>query len=142
MFTKKYLIIVLGVFIVFLTSCTNSNNKKPLNPNGDSELALLMRMMNDSVSTMKELVQLGKLPEKFPEAFLKIHTATPTDPTVKTEEFEAFADSYVEGLKQLYNSSPSELKTNYNSLVQRCINCHQVSCPGPIKAIKKLKIES
>ncbi|MGE0637126.1 MAG: hypothetical protein AB7G44_11790 [Bacteroidia bacterium] len=123
-----------------LFQCKNSSDK-PLNPNGDSELALLMRMMNDSTASVKELVEQGKLPEKFPEAFLKIHTAKPTDPTVKTEEFETFADSYVEGLKQLYQSSPSELQTNYNSLVQRCINCHQSVCPGPIKAIKKLKIE-
>ncbi len=125
---------------LFLVQCKNASDK-PLNPNGDSELALLMRMMNDSTASVKELVEQGKLPEKFPEAFLKIHTAKPTDPTVKTEEFEAFAASYVEGLKQLYQSSPSELETNYNSLVQRCINCHQSVCPGPIKAINKLKIE-
>lgn len=127
---------------IFFTQCNNASDKKPLNPNGDSELALLMRMMNDSTASIKELVIQGKLPDKFPEAFLKIHTATPTDSTVKTEEFEAFAASYVEGLKQLYQSSPSELETNYNSFVQRCINCHQSVCPGPVKAIKKLKIEN
>lgn len=127
---------------LFLTQCNNIREEGPLNPNGDSELALLMRMMNDSTASIKEYVKQGKLPDKFPEAFLKIHTATPTDLSVKTEEFEVFAASYVEGLKQLYNSSPSELEINYNSLVQRCINCHQSSCPGPIKAIKKLKIEN
>lgn len=141
-FLKKSVvpIFISVMLITFLSKCKGVGDK-PLNPNGDSELALLMRMMNDSTASVKELVMQGKLPEKFPEAFLKIHTATPTDPTVKTEEFEAFADSYVEGLKQLYQSSPSELETNYNSLVQRCINCHESVCPGPIKAINKLKIE-
>ncbi len=140
-FVGKISLFFLAAFVsLFLFQCKNTSDK-PLNPNGDSELALLMRMMNDSTASIKELVKQGKLPEKFPEAFLKIHTAKPTDPTVKTEEFEAFAASYVEGLKQLYQSSPSELETNYNSLVQRCINCHQSVCPGPIKAIKKLKIE-
>ncbi len=127
---------------LFLTQCNNIREGNPLNPNGDSELALLMRMMNDSTASIKEYVKQGKLPEKFPEAFLKIHTAKPTDPTVKTEEFEAFANNYIDGLRQLYQSSPNELKANYNSLVQRCINCHQSSCPGPIKTIKKLKIEN
>ena len=138
---KISLVFLAAFFSLFLFQCKNASDK-PLNPNGDSELALLMRMMNDSTAAIKELVAQGKLPDKFPEAFLKIHTAKPTDQTVKTEEFEAFAASYVEGLKQLYHSSPSELETNYNSLVQRCINCHQSVCPGPIKAIKKLKIEN
>lgn len=142
MSNPKFLVFFAIALLVLFSHCRNtSENDKSLNPNGDSELALLMRMMADSTASLKEIVKQGKLPERFPEAFLKIHSAIPTDPTVKTPEFEAFAASYVEGLNQLYNSSPDDIRINYNSLVQRCVNCHQASCPGPVKRIKKLFLE-
>jgi len=143
------------VFIIAMNSCSADKNNgniessdlancttiAPRNPNGNSELAILMRAMLDSSSSLKASIKQGKLPEKFPDAFLKIHTATPTDPTVKTPQFDAFAASYVEGLNQLYNSAPEDYESNYNSLVQRCANCHRAVCPGPLKAINKLWIE-
>lgn len=119
------------------TACVT---KKPLNPNGDSELALLMRSMYDSAASVKELIKQGKLPDKFPEAFLKIHTATPTDSTVRTVEFTAFANDYINGLNTLHSSPKEKLLSNYNMLVQKCVNCHQAVCPGPIQRINKLKL--
>ncbi len=104
-------------------------------------MATVKRAMADSTTSWKEMVKQGKLPEKFPEAFLKIHTATASDSMMKSPGFDALATSYVEGLNLFYQSSPSELKTNYNSLVQRCINCHNSHCPGPLKRIKKLVME-
>lgn len=141
--TKIISAFLFAAALIIAAACNNTTNcEKPLNPNGDSELALLMRLMNDSTAALKKQILDGKMPEKFPEAFLKIHTATPTDPNIKNEEFDAFATSYTEGLKQLYESSPEDLKSNFNNLVQRCINCHQSVCPGPVKAIKKLAIEN
>ena len=117
------------------TSCTSS---KPLNPNGDSELALLMRNMTTSTSCLKELIKQGKLPDKFPEEFLKIHKAIPTDSAVKGAVFDALASSYLNGLNELYKSPKEELTIHYNAVVQRCVDCHREFCPGPIKAINKL----
>ena len=120
------------------TSCVKT---KSLNPNGDSELALLMRHMYDSLNSMNTLIKNGGMPSKFPESFLKTHTAKPTTSTTKLESFDAFADDYITTLRLLYNSPKADLNKNYNSLVQKCANCHEASCPGPLKKIYKLKLD-
>ncbi|HEX8515203.1 MAG TPA: hypothetical protein VF868_03315 [Bacteroidia bacterium] len=120
---------------------STANCAKPLNPNGDSELAMLMREMMSSASTLKEMIKQGTLPKEFPEEFLKIHTAQPTDSETKKASFEGFADNYISNLQALYNSPKEDLKRNYNAVVNACASCHSQHCPGPLKAINKLKIE-
>lgn len=143
---------------MLLAQCSNNNEKqsgekaktesatcvaKPLNPNGDSELALLMREMKSSSESLKEKI---KQPfqewkgEKFPEEFLKIHTAQPTDSETKKASFDGFANSYITNLQTLYQSPKEELTKNYNAVITSCANCHSEHCPGPLSAIKKLKI--
>lgn len=117
-----------------------SCSKAPLNPNGDSELALLMREMLDSAKSFKEMIKAGKVPDKFPEAFLKIHTAKPTDNETKKSSFDGYADGYLSSLKNLASSGTSNAKLNYNAVVQACENCHSEHCPGPLSAIRKLKL--
>lgn len=141
----KYKVLLCFSFlsIIFLfVQCSHSAEKKPLNPNGDSELALLMRNMNTSTSSLKELIKQGKLPDRFPEEFLRIHKAVPTDSTVKGPVFDAFASNYLNGLNELYKSPKEQLSVNYNAVVQRCVDCHRQFCPGPIKAINKLTLEN
>ena len=118
------------------TSCT----KKPLNPNGDSELALLMRKMKGSSESLREKIKQGTLPEKFPEEFLKIHTAKPTDSETKKASFDGFANNYIDNLQLLFHSPKEDLTKNYNAVITACANCHSEHCPGPLKAINKLKI--
>lgn len=119
-----------------LASCT-----KPVNPNGDSELAVLMREMMSSAGNLKEMIKQGNLPDKFPEEFLKIHTAKPTDSDTKKASFDGFADNYISNLHALYSSPKEELTQNYNAVINACASCHSQHCPGPLKAINKLKIE-
>jgi cytochrome c556 len=147
---------VLVVFALSLANCDGGAKKeeaekaeadsiascaKPVNPNGDSELALLMRDMMHSASNLREMVKQGNLPDKFPEEFLKIHTAQPTDSETKKASFEDFADNYISNLQALYNSPKQDLTKNYNAVVNACASCHSQHCPGPLKAINKLKIE-
>jgi hypothetical protein len=122
------------------TDSTNCEKPKPLNPNGDSELALLMRKMMHTSESLKEMIKQGNLPKKFPEEFLAIHTAKPTDSETKKASFDGFASSYVSNMKTLYASPKEELTKNYNAVVTACVNCHSEHCPGPLKAINKLKI--
>jgi hypothetical protein len=119
---------------------TNCEKPKPLNPNGDSELALLMRKMMHTSESLKEMIKQGNLPKAFPEEFLTIHTAKPTDSETKKASFDGFASSYVSNMKTLYASPKDELTKNYNAVVTACVNCHSEHCPGPLKAINKLKI--
>jgi len=154
---NKFSLFLLAVFFVLLLaecgqpkekeagvkeaqSDTTICKKKPINPNGDSELALLMREMLHSSESLKEQIKKGNLPEKFPEAFLKIHTAKPTDADTKHDSYDAFATNYIDNLQLLYKSPKAELTKNYNAVITACISCHSDHCPGPIKTIEKLKI--
>lgn len=146
------------ILITLLISCGNNTAEKektsekkdsgtcavPIvgnNPNGSSELSQLMRKMQSSVQSLKEMIEKGELPAKFPEEFLKIHTAQPTDSETKKESFNAFADAYLQNLKTLYSSSKEDIKGNYNAVINACESCHGEHCPGPLRAIRKLKLQ-
>ncbi len=153
---KFPLVIVSGLFIFFLAKCgepkdknqtetvkTDSTScvKKSVNPNGDSELALLMREMRANAENLKKQIKKGEITDKFPEAFSKIQTATPTDADTKHDSYNAFARNYIFNLQELYKSPKTELTKNYNAVINSCLSCHSDHCPGPIKTIKKLLIE-
>jgi len=124
--------------------CPVAQEKKPgkiSNPNGDSELALLMREMYDSLYSYKNLLADGRFPAGFPERFLKIHTARPTEELTDSLVYHAFASDYVSGLNYFYEQKEQNLKSNYNSLVLKCANCHENYCPGPLDKIRKLNIK-
>jgi cytochrome c556 len=118
-------------------SCTS----KSVNPNGSSELSLLMRKMLHTSESLKEMIKEGNLPKEFPEEFLKIHTAKPTDSETKKASFDGYAENYLSNLHTLYNSPKTELTSNYNAVINSCVSCHTEHCPGPLKAINKLKIQ-
>lgn len=155
---NKFFIIISFVCIaLFLVQCKQSGDKnveavlaekdsasctatKSLNPNGDSELSVLMRNMVHSSESLKELIKQGKLPDQFPEEFLKIHTAKPTDSNTKKASFDGFASLYVSNMQTLFKSPKEELTTNYNAVISTCVSCHTEHCPGPLKKIKQLSI--
>ena len=110
-------------------------------PNKDSELALLMREMWDDSDLMKQSILEGEMPQDFREKFVKIHSAIPTDPDVKTADFKVMGDALVESMTKIQNSEKKDLITNFNLMVINCVACHQVHCPGPIVKIKKLEIK-
>ena len=120
-------------------TCDKPITKHPINPNGDSELALLMRDMFEESDSLKQRVVDGKQLTGL-KKYQDIHSAIPTDPTVTGPVFEAFADAYVNSIKAL---EPSDSATvfNFNHMVDKCMNCHTEFCPGPKKRIKKLYIQ-
>lgn len=157
-FKTKFILFSFISCLGLLTQCNSSNEQelkrasevedsvncdtKSLNPNGDSELALLMRAMMKNSDSLRMQVMQGKLPEKFPEMFLSIHTAKPTDSETKKASFNAYADNYISMLQKLYQSDSKNLNENYNAVIEACASCHSEHCPGPLKAINKLKLSS
>lgn len=109
-------------------------------PNDDSELAWLMRSMYDDGEKMKLAVQNKQLPEDFRKKFKNIHTATPTDASVKGEVFDTSAKAFLQTLDKFYTEKENQVE-NFNIVVNACVACHQNYCPGPIKKIKKLAIK-
>ncbi|MCB0400753.1 MAG: hypothetical protein KDD41_01600 [Flavobacteriales bacterium] len=118
-----------------------TTNISPVNPNGDSELALVMRNLYFEADSLKKRIMdhNGNVSDEFIEQLQRVHTATPTDPTVKTDEFKAYNELLINQAKALQEADSNRTEI-FNQLVNRCIDCHQVVCPGPIKRIKKLTI--
>lgn len=146
--------ILLGCFLAsFFIACSGNDKQaeesceadelevSAINPNGDSELALLMRQLFYDADTLKQLIvnNEGNVSDEFIAELEKIHSAIPTDPTVKTPEFIAFNNLMISEAKALKENTENKSEA-FNRFVNRCIDCHQMVCPGPIKRIKKLKI--
>lgn len=112
------------------------------NPNGDSELAILMRTMFEEGEKIKTQIVSGEgnISPEYIEMIEKCHTAVPTDPDVKTEEFTAFNNLLsIEANKLLIPET--DIKAGFNEMVNRCMDCHDTFCPGPMKRIRKLYIK-
>lgn len=152
MVTKKNISIV-GVLVILMLSVIiscgktalkeNKEDKKaPLNPNGDSELAIVMRTMMQSGKTMKEEIETGKPISKYPEEIKTITTAKPTEGMIEDRNvFNGLANYYVTSLDSVYLTG-ADTKKQFNNMVKSCVDCHQSYCQGPIPAIKQLYISS
>lgn len=104
-------------------------------------MAALMLLMYETNAQNKQLILEGKQPKKFPEEFLKIHTAQLTDLTDRTADFKTFSDFYLSNLQEVFDSPSDSLIIKHNATVTSCIACHQTTCIGPIPKIKKLLIQ-
>ena len=124
------------ILLALTISC--SNKPGSLNPNGDSELALLMReMYKDGMKTKQQLLD-GKQPEVHVK-YKQIHTAKATESlNITPTDFKSFAVAY-EAAVDTFIASPSSNKVGaYQSMVNACMNCHKIVCPGPRVKIKHL----
>ncbi len=111
-----------------------------INPNGQSELAIMMRQMQGHLNSIKESAIAGTISGQIPEFLNEIHTANPTDSSMVDGEFGARSDEYIAVVKELYSSKSENQKIAYNAVVAKCQSCHEHYCPGPLVVIKKMYI--
>lgn len=136
-------LLLMNVVLLFVLGCADEKScdkpkQRPINPNGNSELALLMRDMFTESDSLKQLVMNGETLSGL-RKYQEIHSAIPTDSTVRGPVFEAFAQNYIASIKALETSDSASV-FNFNHMVDQCMNCHTEFCPGPKKRIKKLYI--
>ena len=110
------------------------------NPNGTSELAVLMREMQACSNHAKEDIKVGKSPAAYPSGFDKIYTAKISDGMSKSDYYKSFADLYIMAVKNYASSVPAQRIETYNNMVSACLACHSQHCPGPVPVIKKMII--
>jgi len=138
--TFKTIICLLSLYILAIACSDNasSKTKKPLNPNGDSELAILMRTMFDELQIMKTQIvnEEANIINLDHEKILSAHATEPEK--ANSDEYKAFAAAYLNTLKSI-NDVPANLRQEqFSNLVTNCMSCHKALCPGPIVKIKKL----
>jgi|TARA_B110000261_G_C13096821_1_gene362272 hypothetical protein len=149
MFRKKIIFLTLFFFTI---SCTEKIEKKtkPLNPNGDSELALIMRELQVNTSIIKDEIEKeyfdpnAKINNDYFKQLVKerfkLNTAQQSDENLKsTNTYSNFAATYNYSVSNFLNNKITT--KNYNNMINNCISCHQQFCLGTIATINKLKIK-
>ena len=112
-----------------------------VNPNGSSELSLLMRDMQKYTNQAKADLKAGKTPASFPADFNKLFTAIISENNSKSEFYNQFGELYISSVKNYASSSTENRVETYNNMVNACLACHSQHCPGPGPVIKKMKVE-
>ncbi len=143
---KKIFLLFIIITIFGCSSTTKECENIQINPNGESELALVMRALyTNTLDIKKELftntdttiTNLNSINlEEFKINYNSLHTSKPTDLNLRIDgKYKRFADTYINSSKNFINNSSKE---NYNSMVNNCIQCHEQFCLGAIKKIQKL----
>ena len=137
---KKACILFSLAALILYQGCSSDNPKNPkqLNPNGDSELALLMRdMYTDGMLTKQQI--LDGTPPEVHVKYHQIHTAKPTEPEKTADpDYTTYATLYEASVKSLLESDKEHRVESYHFMINACMNCHKSICPGPTVRIKHL----
>lgn len=104
----------------------------PRNPNGASELSMLMRAFVEDLNEARTRMEAGQPVKKLYAGHRKIRCAWPTKLDERNEAFDQRAVAYL-GFVQAFDANPS--KDTYNAIIASCISCHAQSCGGPIDYI-------
>ena len=112
--------------------------ESPRNPNGDSELAVLMRRMVEQLKENRLRVKGGESIERMWPAHRTMRCAWPTNPDERNEGYDGRAQSYLATVRA-FDEAPSQ--ATYNGVVNGCIACHQVNCGGVIDFLETLRWE-
>lgn len=105
------------------------------NPNGDSELAYLMRLMADDLEAAKKALADGAKPKSMLGIHRRIRCSWPTKLDERSPQFDGMAQGYLAAVKA-FDEEPSQAR--YNAIVQGCVACHSISCRGPLDRIDGL----
>lgn len=119
----------------------DSCNLNTFNPNGDSELAILMREMVSLTDSVKQDLLLRREIRPMPGILNSLISAQKTDSSIDTAIYNFLAENYLARAKEFYSASEESKVENYNLMVGACVTCHQNFCAGPIKRINKLLLK-
>ena len=111
-----------------------------VNPNGDSELSLVMRYIHFEADKISKQIENGEEADlsKLRSLAIRFQTAVPTDSSVLDDDYYKFSETILAQVESISGGDVFE----FNSLVSTCVACHKNTCPGPIIKINKLMIES
>lgn len=122
-------------------SIARAEGKVVVNGVERTELALLMRKMHDELAKVKDSLEAGYVVNtNFAEEFERIKYSHATEPEKIDEVYQHMADAFIDNYTAFEISKENQVET-YNIMLENCMVCHQQKCPGPIKAINKLRIK-
>ncbi len=106
------------------------------NPNGDSELAVLMRGFVADLEAARLQVRAGGAPSPMFEHHRAMRCAWPTNPAERNAAYDQRAQAYLYAVRQ-FEATPN--RDSYNAIVTNCVACHTASCAGVVPLIEQLR---
>ncbi len=106
------------------------------NPNGDSELAVLMRAFVDDLRDVRTKLDAAQPVGPLYPTHRKMRCAWPTRPEERNQDYDTRAQGYLAAVRA-FDAEPG--KATYNTIVEGCIHCHAHSCGGPLDFIDGMK---
>ena len=97
-----------------------------------------MRDMFSELEGIKEKIQKGEDISNEQLDFELIHKQTPTDESFLKEGLESMSTAYAYSV-EAFNTQPSS--KSFSSIVNNCMSCHTMLCPGPLERIDNLILE-
>lgn len=145
----KKIILCLGIVVIVggLNACKSEKEKEEncsptsLNPNGDSELAILMRDMAKISEANAIALREGKELAPYHGEFEAMKKADRTMKDFDETFFQGMSDSYLNNMQKLYEAKPEDRIALHNNVVESCQACHNQICPGPLKRIDKMLVK-
>lgn len=108
----------------------------PINPNGASELATLMRQMVEDLKTAQK--DFNRRATLYP-THRRIRCSWPTSLSDRNATFDALAVQYLEQVKA-FDSEKRQPEEAYQRVLNACTACHLQTCEGPLEVISGLKL--
>lgn len=110
-----------------------------MDPNNAKPMALMMRQMAANADSMKAAILRNEQLDSTKYPFIRFYLVEPTDPSVLEPTFYENARLFQEAYQALFKH-PNEQAKHFNLVIQKCVNCHESYCSGPLKRIRKLYI--
>lgn len=147
----RNVISVVAIGALLIAGCTSNNttqesckNEGDINPNGSSELSLIMRKMAAHLAENRDALKAGKGIVAAPKEIENLLTAKKTDEEIDKAIYDGYAKLYQQRIIEFNEtaSAPDSLKIKaHNNLVSTCRDCHSNFCPGPMVVINQLDIK-
>ena len=135
----KKTIYIFSLFLIW--NCSNPKTEKSsqiiIDPNPTSEMAQLMRDMTLKLEGIKTAIENNEVLDENQLDFALIHNQKATDSSFVKPHIKPMSESFAYAIEQ-FNKDPNS--SNYSTIINNCLSCHQLSCPGPVVRINQLKL--
>lgn len=112
----------------------------PINPNGNSELAALMRAMQADLKATRAQILAGQPRATLLPRHQRIRCSWPTNPGDRNPSFDASAQVYLAGIAALDAADAASATTRFDGALDGCRACHEKTCSGALVAIEALRL--
>lgn len=109
------------------------------NPNGMSELAVLMRLMLADLQSARADILEQRTPAPLLARHQKLRCSWPTEPHMRQGSFDVRAQALLAAEARL-DAQPQQARQGFAAVVESCVACHQESCEGPLPLIEALRL--